>query len=188
MEPERTFNTLEMCCFPKGCLIPKDHQPMLATVLVPQLEAAGMKTAEWTRGALMLEEPHLTKIKGIVCRQCNIRECPFNPRSRPSDGLSDLINGQYADRIKKGDDLLAQLLPEAKKAELEQTGIKVIAFQMPSRKNPRIILSFTRGNKKRSVDCEVGRRRLSTDEGEETLLSLEQVSQKIEDAICALAN
>ena len=37
--------------------------------------------------------------------------------------------------------LLAQLLPEAKKAELEQTGIKVIAFQMPSRKNPKLLSS-----------------------------------------------
>ncbi len=187
METERTFNVLETCCFPKGCLIPEDHQPYLATVLIPQLEAAGMKTAEWTRGALMLEEPHLSKVKGIVCRQCNIRECPFNPRFKPSDGLSDLMDGQYADRIKKGDDLLAQLLPEVKKAELEQTGIKVIAFQMPSRKNPKLIFSFTRGDKSRRVSCEVGTRRLWTNEGEETLLSLEQLSQKIGAATHALA-
>lgn len=187
METERTFNTLELCCFPNGCLIHEDHQPYLATVLIPQLEAAGMKTAEWTRGALMLEEPHLTKVKGIVCRQCNISECPFNPRFRPSDGLSDLMDGQYAERVKKGDDLLAQLLPEAKRAELEQTGIKVIAFQMPSRKNPKILFSFTRNDKTRRVSCGVGKRRLSTNEGEETLLSLEQLSQKIESAIHALA-
>ena len=186
MNTERTFNILETCCFPKGCLIPEDHQPMLATVLIPQLEAAGMKTAEWTRGALMLEEPHLTKVRGIVCRQCNIRECPFNPHFRPSGGLSDLMDGQYADRIKKGDDLLAQLLPEAKKAELEQTGIKIIALQMPSRKNPKLIFSFTRGDKSRRVSCEVGTRRLWTDEGEETLLSLEQLSQKIGNATHAL--
>lgn len=188
MESERTFNILELCCFPKGCLIPKDQQPYLATVLVPKLEVAGMKTAEWTRGALMLEEPHLTKVKNIVCRRCNIRECSFNPRFRPSDGLSDLMDGQYQDRIKKGDDLIVQFLPEVKKAELEQIGITVIAFQMPSRKNPKLIFSFTRGDETRRVNCEIGTRRLWTNEGEETLLSLEQVSQKIESAIHALTN
>ena len=96
------------------------------------------------------------------------------------------MDGQYADRIKKGDDLLAQLLPEAKKAELEQTGIKIIALQMPSRKNPKLIFSFTRGDKSRRVSCEVGTRRLWTDEGEETLLSLEQLGQKIGEATHAL--
>lgn len=186
METERIFNILETCCFPKGCLIPEDHQPYLATVLIPQLEAAGMKTAEWTRGALMLEEPHLTKVKGIVCRQCNIRECPFNPRFRPSDGLSDLMDGQYADRIERGDQLLAQLLPEAKKTKLEQNGIKVIAFQMPSRENPKLVFSFTRNDKTHRVSCEVGKRRLWTDEGEEALLSLKQLSQKIGEAIHSL--
>ena len=78
-------------------------------------------------------------------------------------------------------------LPEAKKAELEQTGIKVIAFQMPSRKNPKLVFSFTRDDKSRQVSCEVGTRRLWTDEGEETLLSIEQLSKKIEAATHALA-
>jgi hypothetical protein len=146
-----------------------------------------MKTAEWTRGALMLEEPYLTKVKGVVCRQCNICECQFNPRFKPNDGLNDLMDGQYADRIKKGGNLLAQLLPEAKKAELEQTGIEVIAFQMPSRKNPKLVFSFTRNNKTRRVSCEVGKRRLWTNKGEETLLSLEQLGQKISEATHALA-
>jgi len=187
VETKRTFNVLETCCFPKGCLIPEETQLLLALVLIPKLEAAGMKAAEWTRGALMLEEPHLSKVKSIVCRQCNIRECPFNPRFRPSDGLSDLMDGQYADRIKKGNDLLSQLLPEAKKAQLEQTGIKVIAFQMPSRKNPKLVFSFTRGDKSRRVSCEIGTRRLWTDEGEETLLSLEQLGQKIGEATHSLA-
>lgn len=185
METERTFNILETYCFPKGCLIPEDQQPYLATVLIPQLEAAGMKTAEWTRGALMLEEPHLTKVKSIVCRGCGRWECQFNPRFKPSGGLGDLMDGQYADRIKKGDELLAQLLPEAKKTELEQQDIKVITLQIPSRKNPKLLFSFTRNDQKRDVVCEVGKRRLWTNEGEETLLSLEQLGQKIKDAINA---
>src|SRR5206468_2522098 len=113
----------------------------------------------------------------IVCRQCNVRECQFNPRYRPTGGLGDLMDGQYADRIKRGDELLAQLLPEAKKSELEQAGIKVIAFQMPSRNNPKLVFSFSRDGRKRDVDCEIGKRRLWTNEGEETLLSLEQLKQ-----------
>lgn len=186
MQAERTFNTLELCCFPKGCLIPEETQPMLATDLVPQLEAAGMETVEWTRGALMLEEPYLSEVKGIVCRQCNICECPFNPRFKLSDGLSDLMDGQYADRIERGNRLLAQFLPEEKKTKLEQVGIKVVAFQMPSRKNPKLVFAFTRNDKTRRVSCEVGRRRLCTNEGEETLLSLEQLGQKIDEATHAL--
>lgn len=83
---ERTFNILETCCFPKGCLIPEGLQPHLATVLIPQLEAAGMKVAEWTRGALALEEPYLSKVKSIVCKPCGIYKCPFNPHFKPSDG------------------------------------------------------------------------------------------------------
>lgn len=183
---ERTFDILETCCFPKGCLVPKDHQPYLATVLVPQLEAAGMKTAEWTRGALLLEEPYLTSVKGIVCRQCGIRECTFNPRFKPSDDFSDLMDGQYADRLKKGDDLLAQLLPDTKRAELEQAGVKVCAIQMASRKNPKLIFAFSCGDKNQSIRCYVGTRRLLTNEGEKQLSSFEQVAKEIQSAIHAL--
>ena len=153
--------------------------------LLPQLRA--VMTDEEIVAASNEEQPALNKMRAITCRRCNDVECPLNPRFRPSDALSDLMDGQYADRIKKGDDLLAQLLPEVKKAELEQTGIKVIAFQIPSKKNPKLLFSFTRGDKSRRVSCEVGKRRLSTDEGEETLLSLEQLSQKIGAATHALA-
>jgi len=156
-------------------------QPALATLFVPRLEATGMTTAEWTRGALMLEEPHFSKVKGIVCTGCALRRCPFNPRPN-FDGLFDLMYGQYADRIEKGDRLLAELLSEALKTELKRRGIEVVALQMPSRKNPQLVFSFTREDKTHRVSCEVGRRRLRTDEDEETLLSLKQLRQKIEDA------
>ena len=115
VKTERTFNILELCCFPKGCLIPEELQPHLATVLVPKLEAAGMKTAEWTRGALMLEEPHFSKVRSIVCRPCNIVKCPINPRFRPADGLSDLMDGLYAERIEEGEGGFAPLLSQTKK-------------------------------------------------------------------------
>ena len=189
MNTERTFNALELKCFPSGCLIPNNQQPILATVLVPQLEVAGMQTAEWTRGALMLEEPHFTFVKGIVCRSCHISECQYNPHFRPSDGLKELMEGQYADRIKKGDDLLAKIIPNAKKAELKQAGIEFVALQMPSRKNPQLVFSFSRDGISRRVCCEVGRRRLfSADEGEETLHSLDHMTLRVNRAIDQVAN
>ena len=80
-DTERTFNVLEVCCFPTGCLLPEGVRDSLATVFVPELEEAGMSPAEWTRGALQLEEPHLSNVKSIVCKRCNMRECPFNPHS-----------------------------------------------------------------------------------------------------------
>jgi len=183
---KRTFNVLELCCFPEGCLISEEEQPLLATVLVPRLEAAGMKTIEWTRGALMLEEPHFSKVRSIVCKPCNTVECPINPRFKPNDGLSDLMDGLYAERIEKGEAVLAQLLPEARKAELEQAGIRCFAGQMPSRKNPRLWFTFKRGDRTQRVACEVGKRRLLTNEGEQPLLSLEQLSRKIKEAAQAL--
>jgi len=185
-EQQRVFNILETCCFPHGCLIPEDHQLRLATVLIPQLEQAGMTVAEWTRGAEIFEEPYFSKVKAVVCKQCNIRECPLNPHFRSSDGLFDLKDGQYPDRVKRGEELLAQLFSAAKKSDLEQRGIQCTAFQMPSRKNPKLLFAFTFGGKTRRVSCEVGTRRLSTDQGEEALLSLKQLGQKIDEAILAL--
>lgn len=187
MSTERVFDLLEMGCVPKGCLLPEDTHLLLAMLYVPKLETAGMKVAEWTRGALMLEEPYLSQVRAIFCRGCARVECQFNLHREPTDELRDLMNGQYADRIKKGEDLLAQLLPETKKSELEQKGIESIAFQMPSRKNPQLAFSFTRGDKTRRVSCEVGKRRIRTNDGEETLVSLEQLSQKIDEAIRAFA-
>lgn len=131
------------------------------------------------------EQPALDKMKLVTCKSCRRFECPLNPRHRLSDGLSDMMNGQYADRIKVGDELLRQLLPEEKKKELKQRGVNVDAFQMPSRKNPRLVFSFTRGGNSCRVGCEIGTRRLWTHEGDEALISLEQLSKKIEGIISA---
>src|SRR5680860_157969 len=49
---------------------------------------------------LMLEEPCLSKVKGIVCRPCKIHNCPFKPCFK---SLSDLMDGRYMDRIERGD-------------------------------------------------------------------------------------
>lgn len=183
METERRFVVEELFCFPKGCLIPSKGQLCLAMVLVPQLEEAGMNAAEWTRGALKLEEPNLSRVRGIVCGQCNICECLFNPHFKLSDELSGLMDGQYAQRIERGNQVLVLLLSETKRAELAQIGINVVAFQMPSRKNPKLFFSFTRNGVMRYVNCEVGKRRLIMKDSEVILTSLEQLSQKIDETI-----
>jgi len=179
------MDLLKTCCFPNGCILPNESQKMLALVMVPKLEAAGMTPTEWTTGAVMLEEPHLSKVRSIVCQRCNLTACQFNFRSR-IDGLGDLMCGLYADRLKKGDQLLGQLLPEARKTELGQEGIKCEASLLPSRKNPKLWFYFTRKGKTQKVYCEVGKRILSMNNGEEKLLSIEQLGQKIEKAINTL--
>ena len=73
------MNILETCCFPKDCLKPGDEQLAMATVHVPMLIEAGMTTAEYTRGALLLEEPFYTKVRAEVCRRCRFVDCKHHP-------------------------------------------------------------------------------------------------------------
>ncbi len=170
---------------PQSCFLPGGVITLIRMEMLPKLRA--LMSDEEIVAASEGQQPELGRMRAITCRGCAEVRCSLNLRYRPSGGLGDLMDGQYADRFKKGDELLAQLLPETKKAELEQMGIKVIALQMPSRKNPKLVFSFTRGDKSRRVICEVGKRRLRTNEGEETLLSTEQLVQKIEDTIHAFA-
>jgi hypothetical protein len=188
MTSERAFNILETCCFPKGCFIDEETQPYLATVLIPKLEALGMTTAEWTRGALMLEEPHLAQVRSVVCRQCNHQECPYSSPSLKTTGLNDLKIGQWKDRLDKGKALLEQLLPDDRKASLKNMGIRVHVFQTPSRKNPHIYFTFHKdGQTTQRVFCEIGKKLLITNHGEEHLTGIHQVQQKIEEAIQVLS-
>jgi hypothetical protein len=128
---ERTFNILETCCFPKGCRIAEDMQPMLATVLIPKLEAAGMKTDEWTRGALMLEEPFLSQVKAIVCRGCKHFECEHNstPQSgRRGDILNDITEYTYGERQEANAKLAEALVPQK---SVEDWVAKGVVVEMP---------------------------------------------------------
>lgn len=103
--------------------------------------------------------------------------------------MNGLMNGQYADRVTKGNKLLAQLLPQARKTQLEQSGIRVMTCHVPSRRNPRFVFSFIRKDREYRVICEVGARRLWMNKvmkRMEPLLPLEQLSQKIDEAICSL--
>ncbi|MDO8407816.1 MAG: hypothetical protein Q7S95_01085 [bacterium] len=133
---ERTFDMLETCCFPKGCRIADEMQPMLATVLIPKLEAAGMKTAEWTRGALMLEEPLLSQVKAVVCRGCAIYDCEHNPQHGRQSGdlMFEMYNWGYGDRREKNKDLLEALLPNQFITEMVAKGV-IVEMMEPSTSN-----------------------------------------------------
>lgn len=76
----KTIDILETACFPKGCMFDENLQLILATELVPKLRDAGMTPSEWTRGAALLEEPHLTQVKSIVCKGCRQTLCPHNSK------------------------------------------------------------------------------------------------------------
>jgi len=134
------------------------------------------------------QQPELNRMREITCRGCAEARCPLNFRYRPSGGLGDLMDGLYEERKEKGEELLAQLLPESKKAELERNGINVSEWQMPSRKNPELSFKFSRGDRTKWIICEVGKRIIWTSgEGEEDLFSIEQLSQKIDDVCSMLA-
>lgn len=135
METERTFDILETCCFPQGCMQDEGLQPMLATVLIPQLEVAGMTAAEWTRGALMLEDPFYTQVKSIVCRGCAILACPHNARhgGQRNNLFDEILNWSYAERLDRNEELTEALLPASAIAEWEVQGIEIKAYPMSSR-------------------------------------------------------
>lgn len=141
---ERVFNILETCCFPKGCRIAEEMQPMLATVLIPKLEAAGMKTVEWIRGALMFEEPYFSQVKSIVCRGCMHFECEHNTtprRGRSNDILDDITECGYADRQEANAKLAEALVPEKSVQGWVAQGVIVeVPFVMSSRR--RFSMSF----------------------------------------------
>jgi hypothetical protein len=140
---ERVFDILETCCFPKGCRIDEESQPYLATVLIPKLEAAGMETAEWTLGALMLEEPHLSRVKSIVCRGCKHFECEHNttPQSgRRGDILSDITEFGYGERQEANAQLVEALVPEK---SVQDWVAKGIAVEMPHAMSSRTQFSMS---------------------------------------------
>lgn len=185
-EAERTsFNILELHCFPKGCCIDAESQPYLATVHIPKLEAAGMKVAEWTLGALNLEEPHLSMVKSIVCKGCRHTECIHNAK-HPTP-FSALMEGRYPERMHKGDDLVRDILPMTKKAEIEALGIKIEGWHQPSRQNPRLLFSFCHKEKRVFIVCEIGKRLLKLNgTSEESLTSVDQVRRKIDEVTQSL--
>lgn len=140
-----TIGILEAVCFPKGCRIGKEDQLMLATVIVPKLKESGMIVAEWTRGAALLEEPHLSKVKSIVCRGCGHTSCQHNnSKYSPiaNDPLSTAFHISYGERIDFNQDVLRQLLPEKEVRELEKCGLKVFKWMSSSRNQIHITIKI----------------------------------------------
>ncbi len=133
---ERIFDVLELCCFPKGCRINDEEQPYLATVLVPRLETAGMQTVEWTKGALLLEEPYYSQVKNVVCRSCTHYECEHNPQHGRESGdlMFEMYNWRYADRREKNEELLEALLPNKFIDDTVKKGV-IVGFRVPTTSN-----------------------------------------------------
>ncbi len=131
-----TINILETVCYPKGCMINEEMQLMMAMVLVPRLREAGMTTSEWTLGAALLEEPHLTKVKSVVCRGCNLKLCPHNGKYSPiaeDDPLRTVFHIPYGNRMDFNREVLDQILPEDEVRKLEEDGLKVFKWMSSSR-------------------------------------------------------
>ena len=124
---DNTINALETDCFPRGCQLPGMLQYALATTFVPQLKAAGMTAAEWTRGAELLEEPYLSQTKGIVCAGCAIFTCEHNSRQgqQPENFFRQLRSCGYAARRDMNEKLLELLLPTDTLTKWEACGITI---------------------------------------------------------------
>ena len=150
-QKERSFNILELCCFPKGCRIDPETRPYLATVLVPQLEEAGMQTVEWTKGALMLEEPFLSKVKAVVCRGCCHIECVHNPKAWMSGGLLafvSLLHTSYQDRASKNAELEKILVSRERAEEWAKKGINLaLVWISSSRTRVNVAINASKGDK-----------------------------------------
>ena len=139
------LDTLKTVIFPKGCLIGCEMQIMLATDLVPKLEAAGMTTPEWTRGAALLEEPHLSKVKDIVCQGCALTSCVHNTGFSPMVAGDRLLCGfclTYPDREEFNRKVLEQILPADKAFELKERGLKVVRWMSSSRNRVDITIEI----------------------------------------------
>ena len=135
METERTFDILETYCFPRGCMLDGTLQHLLAYELLPKIKANGMTTGEWTRGALMLEDPLYTQVKSVVCRGCAIIVCPHNAGygSQEDNLFYEILNWSYAERLDRNEELTEALLPASVIAEWATQGIEVKAYPSSSR-------------------------------------------------------
>lgn len=131
-----SLNILETVCYPAGCMINEEMQTMLALVLVPKLKEAGLTTAEYTRGATLLEEPYFTKVKSIVCHGCGHTSCQYNGKYSPigeDDPLRVAFRIPYGERMNFDQKVLDQILPEDEVRKLESNGLKVSKWMSSSR-------------------------------------------------------
>lgn len=170
---------------PQSCFLPGMTLFIIRVGMLPRLKAA--MTDEAIIAASKGEQPHLDQMRQITCRGCNETRCPLGFRQKEiADSFNGLKKGGYMERIGKAEQLLFDLLPKKMQLKLSQGGIKVLCGHMPSRKNPLVWFTLSRGGKTLRIDCEVGKRILRTNEGEQPLTSVEQVGQKIEEATTAL--
>jgi len=100
-----------------------------------------------------------------------------------SNGYNDfqhLMRGQWNERRKAADRLLAELLSEEEKASLEEAGISFRTRHMPSRKNPKLFIFLDKGDSHLLITCKVGERILEVNYKKvATLKSVRQLHDKI---------
>ena len=146
-ETDGSISILSLCVWPKGCLRDKDEQTALAIgLMVPALKELGMTVPQWTRGALMLEEPYFSMVKSVSCRGCRFFDCTHNTTrrdGRPSEDIIDTITEcLYAERREANAKLVEALLPKAYSDTWTALGLTVgEPFAMTSR--TRFHLSVT---------------------------------------------
>ncbi len=102
-----------------------------------------------------------------------------------------LQNGSHLNRLAEGDSLLLRLLPEGERGKLGKRGIFCYAWHETNKTNPKLTFRFAPcggGEALRWVVCDIGKRVLETEKGEEGLFSLRQVRRKIQEAVHALSH
>lgn len=123
------------------------------------------------------EEPYASQLREISCGRCNIAECIHNRNPRCSrdsaDPLVNLKNGQWHDRIQRGDQLIEELKPR----DLDPEHFEVTAFHTASRRNPRLFVTVKRRSSKEEIvlTIEVGERKVAIGNQEYALLPFESV-------------
>ena len=135
------------------------------------------------------QQPFLNQMREIICRRCHVIRCPHNFNFTPSGFIvfQELMKGQWMERIGKADRFLAELVSEEKKRLMEKSDISLSTSQMPSRKNPLLFIMLKRNGKHVRIRCEVGKRILIVEGKRETLTSVKQLRDKIDDAVSALS-
>lgn len=151
--------------FPGRCQLPTDVQLVLTPSFVAEIG----------------ERPSAETVSRVVCGPCGQLACPLNPRFKPEDEFTTLLEGRYPERVAKGEAIVARLTPAS-------TGeVRVAIYSRPSRKNPTIMILCSRDGVTRDFTISVGPRIIRTRSGEMKLESVDQVHALIASAISDLS-
>lgn len=162
-------------CLPQNCFGSDAAKPILQDYMLEKLKE-NMTDEEIIAGH-ELHQPFLDMMRDITCRGCNDMLCPHGFRSPHNESFAfkDLMEGQYQDRVQKG----RRFLNELKEEMMKKHNISIDAIQAPSRKNPRLFISFKRNEQAASVICEVGKHIFYARCGNDQTLSVQNLKRFI---------